>query len=88
MARSLSREFLLAAACSVWPPSDSRAEAILAAAAGVLDWDGGALGAPPPRPAALPESFSDALTRFTDGHAGQERHDALARGDRAEGDDR
>ena len=39
MAVSLSREFLLTAACSVWPPSNSRAEAIRAAAAGPLDWD-------------------------------------------------
>ena len=39
MAPSLSREFLLAVACSVWPPSDRRTEAIRAAAAGPLDWD-------------------------------------------------
>ena len=39
MAVSLSREFLLAAACSIWPPSDRRTEAIRAAAAGPLDWD-------------------------------------------------
>jgi hypothetical protein len=39
MAVSLSREFLLTAACSVWPPSHSRTEAIRAAAAGPLDWD-------------------------------------------------
>jgi hypothetical protein len=39
MALSLSREFLLTAACAVWPPSDSRAEAIRAAAACPLDWD-------------------------------------------------
>ena len=38
MAVSLSREYLLTAACSVWPPSNSRAEAIRAAAAGPLDW--------------------------------------------------
>ena len=38
MTVSLSREFLLTAACSVWPPSNSRAEAIRAAAAGPLDW--------------------------------------------------
>jgi Uncharacterised nucleotidyltransferase len=38
MAPSLSREFLLAAACSVWPPSDRRSEAIREAAAGPLDW--------------------------------------------------
>ena len=34
-------------------------------------------------PAALPDIFSDAFTRFTDGHAGQERNRALTRGDRA-----
>lgn len=39
MAPSLSREFLLAVACSVWPPSDRRTEAIRAAAASPLDWD-------------------------------------------------
>lgn len=39
MAPSLSREFLLAAACSVWPPSDHRTETIRAAAASPLDWD-------------------------------------------------
>src|SRR5262245_14472201 len=39
MPPSLSREFLLAAACSVWPPSDYRAEAIREAAAAPLDWD-------------------------------------------------
>jgi hypothetical protein len=36
---SLSREFLLAAACSIWPPSTYREEAIRAAAAGPLDWE-------------------------------------------------
>jgi hypothetical protein len=39
MAQSLSREFLLAAACSVWPPSERRIETIREAAAGPLDWD-------------------------------------------------
>jgi Uncharacterised nucleotidyltransferase len=39
MAQSLSREFLLAAACSVWPPSERRSESIRALADGVLDWD-------------------------------------------------
>ena len=39
MAPSLSREFLLAAACTIWPPSDRRTEAIREAAAGPLDWD-------------------------------------------------
>jgi hypothetical protein len=39
MAPSLSREFLLAAACSDWPPSDRRSEAIREAARGPLDWD-------------------------------------------------
>jgi Uncharacterised nucleotidyltransferase len=38
MARSLSPEFRLAAACAMWPPSDCRTEAIRAAAAGPLDW--------------------------------------------------
>src|SRR6202795_4709870 len=36
---ALSREFLLVAAYSVWPPSERRNEAIRAAAAGRLDWD-------------------------------------------------
>jgi hypothetical protein len=39
MVQSLSREFLLAAACSAWPPSNSRTEAIRAAAAGPIEWD-------------------------------------------------
>ena len=39
MAPSLSREFLLAAACTIWPPSDRRTEAIREAAADPLDWD-------------------------------------------------
>jgi hypothetical protein len=39
MAPSLSPEFLLAAACAVWPPSDRRTEAIWAAAARPLDWE-------------------------------------------------
>ena len=39
MTASLSREFLLMAACAVWPPSNRRAEAIRDAAAGPLDWD-------------------------------------------------
>jgi Uncharacterised nucleotidyltransferase len=38
MAPSLSPEFLLAAACAMWPPSDCRTEAIRAAAAEPLDW--------------------------------------------------
>jgi hypothetical protein len=37
MAR-LSPEFRLALACSMWPPSDRRIEAIRAAASGPLDW--------------------------------------------------
>ncbi len=39
MAPSFSREFLLAVACSIWPPSERRSEAIREAAAGPLDWD-------------------------------------------------
>jgi hypothetical protein len=39
MTLSLSREFLLAAACSDWPPSDARSEAIREATRGPLDWD-------------------------------------------------
>jgi hypothetical protein len=39
MALSLPQEFLLAAACSGWPPSDRRSEAIREAARGQLDWD-------------------------------------------------
>lgn len=39
MAVSLSREFLLAAACSIWPLSDRRSGAIRTAVAGPLDWD-------------------------------------------------
>jgi hypothetical protein len=39
MAVSLSREFLLVAACSIWPPSDRRTKAIRLAAAGPLDWN-------------------------------------------------
>ena len=38
MARSLSPEFRLVAACAMWPPSDRRTEAIRAAAAEPLDW--------------------------------------------------
>lgn len=38
MAPSSSPEFLLAAACSIWPPSNRRTEAIRAAAAGSIDW--------------------------------------------------
>src|SRR5262245_39002497 len=38
MTLSLSPEFLLAAACSRWPPSDRRSEAIREAASGPLDW--------------------------------------------------
>src|SRR6185436_7143408 len=37
MAR-LSPEFRLALACSMWPPSDRRIEAIRVAASGPLDW--------------------------------------------------
>jgi len=40
MTPSLSREFLLAAACTIWPPSDRRTEIIREAAADPLDWDG------------------------------------------------
>ena len=39
MTVSLSREFLLMAACSTWPPSDHRTDAIRAAAAEPLDWN-------------------------------------------------
>jgi hypothetical protein len=39
MTASLSREFLLMTACSIWPPSDRRTQAIRAAAAGPLDWN-------------------------------------------------
>jgi Uncharacterised nucleotidyltransferase len=39
MALSLSQEFLLVAACSRWPPSERRSEAIREAARGPLDWD-------------------------------------------------
>lgn len=39
MAPSLSQEFLLAAACSIWPPSDRRTQAVREAAAGQLDWN-------------------------------------------------
>jgi Uncharacterised nucleotidyltransferase len=39
MSPSFSREFLLAAACSAWPPSSHRNEAIRRAAADPLDWD-------------------------------------------------
>ena len=35
----LSREFLLMTACSTWPPSDHRTDAIRAAAAEPLDWN-------------------------------------------------
>lgn len=38
MALSLSREFLLVAACAMWPPSDRRNETIRAVAARPLDW--------------------------------------------------
>ena len=34
----LSREFLLVAACSIWPPSPRRIDAIREAAAGSIDW--------------------------------------------------
>jgi hypothetical protein len=39
MAPVLSREFLLVAACSIWPPSRRRIDAIRQAAAGPIDWD-------------------------------------------------
>ena len=39
MAPALSREFLLVAACSIWPPSRRRNDAIREAAAGPIDWD-------------------------------------------------
>jgi hypothetical protein len=39
MALVSSPEFRLAAACSIWPPSDRRSEAIHNAAVGPLDWD-------------------------------------------------
>jgi hypothetical protein len=39
MAQKLSKEFLLTAACSMWPPSNNRIEAIRNAANGPLDWD-------------------------------------------------
>ena len=38
MAPSLSPEFLLAAACARWPPSERRTDAIRTAATGPLDW--------------------------------------------------
>jgi hypothetical protein len=38
MDSSFSREFLLVAACSTWPPSDARTESIRRAATGRLDW--------------------------------------------------
>jgi hypothetical protein len=38
MARPLSPEFLLAAACATWPPSDRRTVAIHTAAARPIDW--------------------------------------------------
>jgi hypothetical protein len=38
MAPSLSPEFLLTAACAMWPPSDRRTKAIRTAAARPLDW--------------------------------------------------
>src|ERR1035437_5290562 len=38
MVLSSSQEFRLAAACSIWPPSYRRTEAIRAAAAGSIDW--------------------------------------------------
>ena len=39
MASSTSREFLLAASCSIWPRSQRRIDAIRAAAAEPIDWD-------------------------------------------------
>ena len=47
----------------------------------------GARGAPPRRPCCFAGTSSGALTRFTDGHAGEESHGALAGGDGAERDD-
>jgi hypothetical protein len=44
-------------------------------------------GSGAPGAAALSDTSSDAPTRFIDGHAAQERHDALASSDSAEGDD-
>ena len=38
MAHPLSPEFLLTAACAMWPPSEKRNEAIRTAATGPLDW--------------------------------------------------
>ena len=38
MAPLSSREFLLAAACSIWPPSSRRTQAICEAAADSIDW--------------------------------------------------
>ncbi len=38
MARSLSPEFLLAATCARWPPSDRRTDAIRTVATGPIDW--------------------------------------------------
>jgi Uncharacterised nucleotidyltransferase len=38
MVRSFSPEFGLVVACAMWPPSDRRAEAVRAAAAGPIDW--------------------------------------------------
>jgi Uncharacterised nucleotidyltransferase len=38
MAPSLSQEFRLAAACSIWPPSPRRDDAIRKASAGPIDW--------------------------------------------------
>ena len=39
MAVLFSPELRLAAACSIWPPSDRRTEAIRHAASGHLDWN-------------------------------------------------
>jgi hypothetical protein len=39
MAPSWSREFLLTAACTIWPPSERRNETIREAAGGPVDWD-------------------------------------------------
>src|ERR1700677_5069204 len=39
MAPVLSRELLLVAACSIWPPSQRRVEAVREAATGFIDWD-------------------------------------------------
>jgi len=39
MALSITKEFMFVAACSAWPPSDHRTEAVREAAAALVDWD-------------------------------------------------